>query len=1179
MYAFISGTAYAQLFVRPPNGAIYRGSPSCFRSWPAPLNDSAGGEISAMSFFVGQQSDEDREAGSELTKITLAAMSAIADENIQALKGLLEKLSKDHVLGTKEAEALKEIEELFVRFSSQQISIIKQSLMLSSETQASDLNETETDKVQDPQQEVSISATGTSYAAGLLTPDDGASVNKRHNASLKIGESQADYAKLLPSAAWREKNRNWSDSWKNAVKGVLQKARREKIRDMSFKKQSTASTNKVIPKSDATKERLRKILSTHFLLGDLDDALREEIIDAFGDLRVSAGTEVMKYGESADYFYVIDVGNVDIYAKKGNEPPTIVRSKGAGETFGELALMYDTVRNNTVKTTCETLIWAVDRPTFKSIIGRHLSGSQTAQALREAPALQKLSTREIVRISNQCIVQHYIRGQQILTAGTQMDKVFVIQEGQVRVSWGPGGGKIVGGGDTVAVMNRLEILGEIVLLNEEILNSWNYVASSEHVEMILMPRSVFDKDVLKTIRKGLQVQFISLALQRVPAFIELNPDQISNLADSFTESHHNKGQDIIKKGEAIGPSARLYVVQKGNVNCYRTPGERIRHGSSSEEGKAGWGQRLGSFLKGSTGTSASPSQSHISSESSSGTASNVVTPLLSKVPTVKGSKTADNPQLERRPSSSRFADCWNVHIYGVFGEECLQSGIKEEASSSFRQMTASVDVPAGVICLSVSLAKMISILGPIHEILMRVANLKVLRKVPSLEFLTNAEMDAALHSLGVRKLKPGDIIYRAGEPADRLYIVHKGTVVKTNKTKDGKVQEEILTEGCFFGENALDTNVPRSTTATAGETTGRSVELYYLDRAVLETNIGPLQELNETRRKETERKGIMKQITFHELEDMGLLGTGLFGKVKLVYSKRTEEYYALKCVRKAQVIKMHEEEHLRNEKINMSELDHPFITKLIRTFKDTKHVYLLQQLTVGRELYLFMERVGRLQEWEAAFYAGGVLLALEYMHNKGIVYRDLKPENTLIGENGYPILIDMGFAKRIHNRKTFSMCGTPDYMAPEIIKRQGHGKAVDFWALGCLIFEMITNTSPFNKGSDPPQVVFQKITEGNVRFPTYMTPNAQDICRQLLDPNPENRLGCRERGFAEIKEHSFFTSEIDFQLLLRQKEEAPMIPPRIDSFKDLCIPDVTKEDDFDHMEIVSTQDPYWDDIF
>lgn len=98
------------------------------------------------------------------------------------------------------------------------------------------------------------------------------------------------------------------------------------------------------------------------------------------------------------------------------------------------------------------------------------------------------------------------------------------------------------------------------------------------------------------------------------------------------------------------------------------------------------------------------------------------------------------------------------------------------------------------------------------------------------------------------------------------------------------------------------------------------------------------------------------------------------------------------------------------------------------------------------------------------------MCSLEYMHEKGIVYRDLKPENTLIGENGYPKLIDLGFAKKLYNHRTYSMCGTPDYMAPEIIRQTGHGKAVDYWALGCMIYEMITNISPFNRFQDPPQV-------------------------------------------------------------------------------------------------------------
>ncbi|KAG0612951.1 hypothetical protein M758_6G065100 [Ceratodon purpureus] len=172
--------------------------------------------------------------------------------------------------------------------------------------------------------------------------------------------------------------------------------------------------------------------------------------------------------------------------------------------------------------------------------------------------------------------------------------------------------------------------------------------------------------------------------------------------------------------------------------------------------------------------------------------------------------------------------------------------------------------------------------------------------------------------------------------------------------------------------------------------------------------------------------------------------------------------------------------------------------------------------------------------------SAGFVCRLEYMHGKGIAYRDLKPENTLIAENGYPKLIDMGFAKRLYNRRTYSMCGTPDYMAPEIIKRQGHGKGVDYWALGCMIFEMITNTSPFNNGNDPPQIVFQKVVEGKMKFPPYMSANAVDIVRKLLDPNPETRLGNHKAGVAEIKEHPFFTKEINFQLLIRQREEAPV---------------------------------------
>ncbi|CAK9194416.1 unnamed protein product [Sphagnum troendelagicum] len=1010
---------------------------------------------------------------------------------------------------------------------------------------------------------------------------------------------------------------------------------------VSVIKKSLQVFAEVVLKSENTKERLRTILSNHYIFRDLENDLREEIVDAFQDIRVSPGTEVIKQGDVADNFYIIDVGDFDILATKGKEPYVLLRSKGAGESFGELAMMYDTTRNATVKSTTNALLWAVDRVTFKAILGEHLTGSSTAQVLREAPAFQKLSTKEIVRLSNNCTIQSFKRGASIFKATSNLDKVCIVQEGQVRVSWGatqgnPVTGKGVIGGETMAFLNRLEVLGEALLLNDEFINSCNYNAATDQVIVIMLDRMLFTKEMLVAIRKGLQIQLISLALQRVPAFLELSFDQLSQLAETFSQSTFAKGKEITRIGDSMGPASRIYVVQSGIVASYKqsieekhetVKGETHKEkdgggsggGSSSSPGTSmsGWGSKLNSMIKNSItavpgagsgnkpqsqSTSRSPSPVKHRPPSAAAAAAAAAagegaklgpdqpnymvgqTPASTNVSGWSSSVAASTDQLsgDSKARSSIRQSPLTITTYGVFGEECLRGSVKSHKSAASCQTTMVSESKEGVVLLSVSLAEVTTILGPIQEFLSRVANLKVLRKVTCLENLTSSEITMLSHSMGVRRYRPGEPIYRAGDPGDCLYVVHRGTVVET--AHDRKGDQIILVKGSTFGEDALMGNEPRVSTMVAGpneppSTTG--AELYYLDRAVIEANLGPLRDLNETRQQENDKRGIVKSITFEELYEIGILGTGLFGKVKLVYSRRTQEHYALKCVSKAKVARMQEEEHLRNEKIHMSELDHPFITKLIRTFKDVKNVYLLQELTTGRELFLFMERVGRLQEWEAAFYAGAVLLALEYMHSKGIAYRDLKPENTLIGENGYPKLIDMGFAKRIHNRRTFSMCGTPDYMAPEIIKRQGHGKGVDFWALGCMIFEMITNTSPFNRGDDPPQLVFQKITEGRMRFPPYMSANAVDVVKRLLDPNPETRLGCRKFGPAEIKEHPFFTREINFQLLSRQKEEPPMIPPKITDYRKLCIMDDQPEPPENAVSSATShgEKVNWDDIF
>ncbi|KAH9556241.1 hypothetical protein CY35_07G016400 [Sphagnum magellanicum] len=941
----------------------------------------------------------------------------------------------------------------------------------------------------------------------------------------------------------------------------------------------------VVPKSETTKERLRTILSNHFIFGDLEKELREEIIDAFQDVRVSPGTEVIKQGDVADYFYIIDVGEFEILVKKGNEPFLLLRTRGAGESFGDLAMMYDTTRNATVKATSHALLWTVNRITFKSILGRHLSESSNAQVLREAPALKKLSTKEIVMLGNNCSIMSYRRGDPILTAGSSLDRVYTSKKlKMIMMEKSIGGAE--GGGETLTMLSRLEVLSEALLLNEESTIPYNYNAASDETTIITVNRELFTKDMLTAIRKGLQNQLITCALQHIHAFLELSPTQLSQLAETFSQTVYAKGKEITRIGDMNGSAARIFVVQRGTVSLYKLPSSDEKL-DKSETSSSSAGNKHNSILKGSSGSSIITSgsekgsgggrqQSHLRSNKL-GSGSSTQEDLK---PTREVKSAVAAPASVPAPSAaSTNIGPFTVTTYGVFGDECLLGTVKDENSHGTPcQATTVAESKAGVVVLSVSLAEVTLILGPIQELLSRVVNLKVLRKLVYLEYLTSPEISMLSHSMGVHRMKAGETIYKAGELTDRLYVVHRGTVIMT--PHDKKADQIVLVKGSYFGEDALMSNEPCLSTMVAGQRGPLSLraELYYLDREVLEANLGPLKELNEARRREDEKRGIVKNITFEELEEIGVLGAGLFGKVKLVYSHHTKEHYALKCVSKAKVVKMQEEEHLRNEKIHMSDLDHPFITKLIRTFKDARNVYLLVELTTGGELFLFMEKMGRLQEWEAAFYAGSVLLALEYMHSKGIVYRDLKPENTMISESGYPKLIDMGFAKRIHNRRTFSMCGTPDYMAPEIIKRQGHGKGVDYWALGCLIFEMITNTSPFNKGDDPPQVVFRTITQGNVRFPPYMSANAIDIVKQLLDPNPETRLGCRKSGTAEIKEHPFFNKVINFQLLIREKEEAPMVPPKVSDYRKLCVI-VDSGDPHDIAANTAGNKTDWDDIF
>ena len=249
-----------------------------------------------------------------------------------------------------------------------------------------------------------------------------------------------------------------------------------------------------------------------------------------------------------------------------------------------------------------------------------------------------------------------------------------------------------------------------------------------------------------------------------------------------------------------------------------------------------------------------------------------------------------------------------------------------------------------------------------------------------------------------------------------------------------------------------------------------------------------------------------------EVKAIKAIGSGTFGIVKICQHIKSGQYIAMKQLNKAAIIKNKQVDHLKSELEILSSLEgHPMIVSFFGYSQTNIHFMIYMELVQGGELFHYIREKSRLNWSQACFYAGQITLMFEFLHAHKVIYRDLKPENLLICSDGYLKLTDFGFAKTLEpGKKTYTLCGTPEYISPEVLTNKGHDKCADWWTLGVLIYELLEGIDPF--AADSPSQIYKNILSKKLNFPSHFSSEAKSIISKLLEHDLSKRYGGLKNG-------------------------------------------------------------------
>jgi cGMP-dependent protein kinase len=889
------------------------------------------------------------------------------------------------------------------------------------------------------------------------------------------------------------------------------------------------------------KKALMKSVQRHFLFSSLSKAEQQMLLDQMHYQENQEGEMICEKGQKGEACYMIISGIC-----RAEKDGISVAQFSAGDLFGELAMLYDVPRTASVVCVSPRVVLGVIRGhTFRKslALGKERTLSSTLDFLNHHKVFSKLALEEKRMLANTLNFETFEPGALLIddSHSNTCEWMFLVQDGSVEVHDEYKNHKVLGAGATISGSNMP--YGNHAVLAKAL----------SHVKAYSIGYAVMNR-LFGNITEVLRISTIRAFLEPLSLFKQLTDKQQSLVAGCFQEQKVSKG-DIIVSALA---DPQLILVMEGDVsvidvdcNVATSPSGRIEILKQIKQ-------------------SADAVCADMANRSKQENMTVPVFDFSSVVPGKQGESIMDEhaePEMEvpplESPRESREKERHDSQVgplplkpFG--GEESVKGEVRrlhrgdlfgEESFNEHSRMPCSLAARSeGIVCRAGHDEVCRALRGncestpPLSWVMLRNQVKKRLLSIFPFSALYDEMLDTVVEAFKRVEYAPAETIVSIGEEALSFFIVTEGEAVLSRTThEDGSVaivqpMERWSNYGTrqFLLGDVADADI---TAAASGCCIlSLSHEAFFSAAGVLchELQTKMLhQDLN---------------INMQDCIIEGILGKGQFGVVRRVKLECLQEEdlhsegFALKSMSKKRVLDLEQAAACKLEREILCECCHPLIVRLITTFQDDFSVHLVMETLSGGDLFTAIRDIGTLNEDHVLFYSASIILGIEYIHSRGIVYRDLKPENIMLTAEGFVKIVDFGCCTR--KMRSYTFTGTPEYLAPEVILGKGYGKAVDWWSLGVIMYELICGPLPFGESKTDPLAVMKEVLEKELTFPSQVRGDSrEDILTALLERMPEQRLGSSTAHWqSEVRSHAFF-EDLQWDAILEQSTTPPYVPP------------------------------------